>query len=593
MDRKGAAMNDYSFSVNLGGMIDILSNHLYSSPGVFLRELLQNCADAISLRKQLDSSYSEPQIDIKVKEEYSLSFSDNGAGLTEEEIHKFISVIGQSSKRGEDGGFIGRFGIGLLSCFIVTDEITLRTRSIKTPDKAYEWHGFSDGRYSVKEIKSDMPVGTEITITAEKSYSYLFTREKVTEIIRYYGLPIPYPVYVHTDENIKFRVNILISENSGDERRDILSMGKNIFGTEYDYLDYILLNSRKGLFSGIAYILPYTVSAASKSKHRIYLKNMLLTEDGSSLLPEWAFFIQCFFNTDKLNPTASREDFYKDSLLTEAKEELSACISAYLEKISVKDPLMLQKLVTLHGVALKSVCAENERLFRIFMPYFVFETSFGNLSGKGLMQYKGKLFYTSDIDAFRQLRPVFAEKNELLVNSGYVHDRALLTMLSALGISDAEQMHDSLLEELLEDAENEAGFSYMLDTFGRVLYPYDCRVVLKGFSPYQLASLYTMSSEAELKRDINKSKENSSGLFDSMLDAFGEELDDSYLAVLYLNCENHLIKKLSEIADEEKLSVYAQILYVQSLIAGGFPVHNNEMNIMNQNLIKLIEWGIE
>lgn len=586
-------MNDYSFSVNLGGMIDILSNHLYSSPGVFLRELLQNCADAISLRKQLDSSYSEPQIDIKVNKENSLSFSDNGAGLTEEEIHKFISVIGQSSKRGEDGGFIGRFGIGLLSCFIVTDEITLRTRSIKTPDRAYEWHGFSDGRYSVKEIKSDMPVGTEITIIAEKSYSYLFTREKVTEIIRYYGLPIPYPVYVHTDENIKFRVNILISENSGDERRDILSMGKNIFGTEYDYLDYIPLNSRKGLFSGIAYILPYTVSAASKSKHRIYLKNMLLTEDGSSLLPEWAFFIQCFFNTDKLNPTASREDFYKDSLLDEAKEELSACISAYLEKISVKDPVMLQKLVTLHGVALKSVCAENERLFRIFMPYFVFETSFGNLSGKELMQYKGKLFYTSDIDAFRQFRPVFAEKNELLVNSGYVHDRALLTMLSALGISDTEQMHDSLLEELLEDAENEEDFSYMLDTFNSVLYPYDCRVVLKGFSPYQLASLYTLSSEAELKRDINKSKENSSGLFDSMLDAFGEELDNSAFAVLYLNCENHLIKKLSEIADEEKLSVYAQILYVQSLIAGGFPVHSSEMNIMNQNLIKLIEWGIE
>ncbi|MBQ8932599.1 MAG: HSP90 family protein [Ruminiclostridium sp.] len=586
-------MNDYSFSVNLGGMIDILSNHLYSSPGVFLRELLQNCADAISLRKQLDSSYSEPQIDIKVNKENSLCFSDNGAGLTEDEIHKFISVIGQSSKRGEDGGFIGRFGIGLLSCFIVTDEITLRTRSVKTPDKAYEWHGFSDGRYSVKEIKSDMPVGTEITIIAEKSYSYLFTREKVTEIIRYYGLPIPYPVYVHTDENIKFRVNILISENSGDERRDILSMGKNIFGTEYDYLDYIPLNSRKGLFSGIAYILPYTVSAASKSKHRIYLKNMLLTEDGSSLLPEWAFFIQCFFNTDKLNPTASREDFYKDSLLDEAKEELSACISAYLEKISVKDPLMLQKLVTLHGVALKSVCAENERLFRIFMPYFVFETSFGNLSGKELMLYKNKLFYTSDIDAFRQLRPVFAEKNELLVNSGYVHDRALLTMLSALGISDTEQMHDSLLEELLEDAENEDDFSYMLDTFNSVLYPYDCRVVLKGFSPYQLASLYTLSSEAELKRDINKSKENSSGLFDSMLDAFGEELDNSAFAVLYLNCENHLIKKLSEIADEEKLSVYAQILYVQSLIAGGFPVHSSEMNIMNQNLIKLIEWGIE
>ena len=585
-------MNNYSFSVNLGGMIDILSNHLYSSPKVFLRELLQNSADAVSLRKQLDASYTEPQIDIRIEKEHSLTFTDNGAGLTEEEIHNFISVIGQSSKRGENGSFIGRFGIGLLSCFIVTDEIILRTRSVKTPKTAYEWHGFSDGRYSVKEISSDMSIGTEITITAEKSYSYLFTSDEVTQIIRYYGLPIPYPVYVYSDDNIKFRANMLLTENSGDERRDILNMGKSIFGTEHDYLDYIPLNSRKGLFSGIAYILPYTVSAASKSKHRIYLKNMLLSEDGSTLLPEWAFFIQCFFNTDKLSPTASREDFYQDSLLLEAKEELSSCISAYLEKISIKDPAMLQKLVILHGVALKSVCTENERLFRIFMPYFTFETSFGTLSGKELMQYRNKLFFTSDIDVFRQLRPVFAEKDELLVNSGYVHDRALLGMLSELGLSDVEQLSDGLLDEMLSDVENDQEYKYMLDIFNSELYRFDCRVVLKSFMPDQLASLYTLSSEAELKREISRSRENSTGLFSDMLDAFSDELDNSSLAVLYLNSENRLIKRLSGITDEEKLSVYAQILYVQSLIAGGFPVHGSEMNIMNLNLIKLIEWGL-
>ena len=138
-------MSEYLFSVNLGGMIDILSNHLYSSPKVFLRELLQNAADAVSLRKNNDPSFKEPQIDVIVEENSSLLFRDNGNGLTEEEIHKFISVIGQSSKRGENS-FIGRFGIGLLSCFIVTDEIILRSRSVKTPDKVHEWHGFSDGK---------------------------------------------------------------------------------------------------------------------------------------------------------------------------------------------------------------------------------------------------------------------------------------------------------------------------------------------------------------------------------------------------------------------------------------------------------------
>ena len=586
-------MSEYLFSVNLGGMIDILSNHLYSSPKVFLRELLQNAADAISLRKNNDNSFTEPQIDISVDEKKSLIFRDNGNGLTEEEIHKFISVIGQSSKRGENSTFIGRFGIGLLSCFIVTDEIVLRSRSTKTPDKVHEWHGFSDGKYSVREIESDMPIGTEIYINTDKEHEHLFTADEVIKNIKYYGLPIPYPVYVEVGGGVKIRANILFSKNGGDERQHILDMGKNIFGVDYDYLDYIPLNSAKGLFSGAAYILPFTVSAAAKSKHRIYLKNMLLTEDGSSILPEWAFFVQCFFDTEKLSPTASREDFYHNELLEEAKEEISACIASYLEKLSIQNPKLLQKLVSLHGVALKSIAAENERLFRIFMPYFSFETSFGELNGRNLMDYRNEIFFTSNIDVFRQLRPIFTEKRELLVNTGYVHEKALLDMLSRLELSRVEPLSDNLLESLLEETEDEEDYKFMLDIFSAELRTFDCRVLLRGFSPAQLATIYTLSTEAELKRDIKNAKENSDAMFMGMLNAFEEELDENAAAILYLNSRNKLIQKLSEIADEEKLAVYAKILYVQALIAGGFPIHGAEMNILNTNLMRLIEWGID
>ncbi|MBQ8781789.1 MAG: HSP90 family protein [Oscillospiraceae bacterium] len=585
-------MSEYLFSVNLGGMIDILSNHLYSSPKVFLRELLQNAADAVSLRRKNDPSFSEPQIDIIVEEKKSLLFRDNGNGLTEEEIHKFISVIGQSSKRGENSSFIGRFGIGLLSCFIVTDEIILRSRSAKTPDKVYEWHGFSDGKYSVTEVNGDMPVGTEIFIKTDEKHEQLFTSDEVIKNIRYYGLPLPYPVYVSSGEGIKLRANILFSKNGDDERQNILEMGRNIFGSSCDYLDYIPLTSKKGLFSGLAFILPYTVSAAAKSKHRIYLKNMLLTEDGSSVLPEWAFFVQCFFDTDKLSPTASREDFYHDAVLEEAKEEISTCIEDYLERLSIQNPLLLAKIVALHGVALKSIAAENERLFRIFMPYFNFETSFGTLGGKELMQYGSGIFFTSNIDVFRQLRPVFAEKKELLVNTGYVHEKALLNMLATLEPVHIEPLSDDLLENLLEEPEDEKSFSFMSDIFNSELYPYECRAVLRSFSPEQVAAIYSINSEAELKRDIKNAKENSDDLFMSMLNAFEEELDNTAEAVLYLNSRNPLIKKLAENADDEKLAVYAKIIYVQSLISGGFPIRKNELTVMNDSLIQLMEWGI-
>lgn len=585
-------MSEYRFNVNLGGMIDILSNHLYSTPKVFLRELLQNAADAVSLRKNIDKTYDSPEINIFVKQNSSLCFRDNGCGLTEEEIHKFISVIGESSKRSDSGAFIGRFGIGLLSCFIVTDEIILRTRSAKQPDKAFEWHGFSDGRYAVTEIQSDIEIGTEIVINAAKPYAELFTFDEVLENIKYYGLPIPYPIYISSEDDLKVRANVLFGAFKGDEHKDTLEMGRRIFGVEYDFLDCIPLSSKNDLFSGAAYILPYSRSAAAANKHRIYLKNMLLTEDGSSVLPEWAFFVKCFFNTNKLRPTASREDFYKDELLAEAKEEISLCISSYLERLSVRNPSLLDKIVSLHGTALKSIAAENDRLFDIFMPYFLFETSLGVISGTVAENYGKTIFYTSDIDTFRQLRPVFAEKGEMLVNTCYVYEKALIEKLGEANRATVEQLNKSLLEDMLEDAKNEDDFKFMIDAFSSALAEFDCRARLKSFSPAQLSAIYSINSDGETKRDIGKAKEASSDMFAEMLENFEKEIDADASAALYLNSSNPLIIKLAELSDTEKLSVYARIMYVQSLIAGGFPIHAAEMNIMNENLIKLIEWGI-
>lgn len=113
--------NDYKFKVNLGGMIELLSGHIYSSPNVFVRELLQNCTDAIHARADKDKNFNPRSavVEIEVTENEQILFRDNGTGLDEEEIHRFLSVIGQSSKfdieNGQaQGDYIGRFGIGLL-----------------------------------------------------------------------------------------------------------------------------------------------------------------------------------------------------------------------------------------------------------------------------------------------------------------------------------------------------------------------------------------------------------------------------------------------------------------------------------------------
>lgn len=587
-------MSDFQFSVNLGGMISILSDHLYSSPDVFLRELLQNAADAISLRRERDPGFDSPEINVTANGQ-SLTFTDNGSGLTEDEVHKFVSVIGQSSKRGGEN-YIGRFGIGLLSCFIVTDEIVLRSRSVSAPEQAVEWHGFADGRYSVRQIPADIPIGSSISFRPAEGKERFFDAELCEERLRYFGLPMPYPIYVSADGVTKTRANVLYVEDGGSsERRFVLETGKRIFGDDTEFLDYIPLSSESGLFSGAAYILPYTVSAAGigSGRHRIYLKNMLLTENGNTLLPEWAFFVRCFINTDKLRPTASREDFYRDELLEQAKEEISECIADHLALLHDRNPMLLERIVQLHGTALKSIACENEQLLRIFMPYFSFETSFGMLSGEAVSGGRRSAYYTSDIDVFRQLRPIFAEADRLLINTAYVHEKDLLLFAERLGMIKLQKLSDNVISDTLSDCPDKDNFARLLKAFNLALEEYDCRAVIKSFEPAQVSCLYSRSADSELKADIKHSKENGDETFSDMLGAFEQELEEAH-ATLYLNSKSPLIQRLAGLDgnNSEKLSTFALILYVQALISGGFPVYSKHMNIMNGNLIKLIEWGI-
>ena len=586
----------FVFKVNLGGMIDILANHLYSSPDVFIRELLQNGTDAISGRRLLDPGFTQGKITIQVEPERSITFTDNGTGLTEAEIHQFLAVIGQSSKRDLETGrilddYIGRFGIGMLSCFMVTDEIVLATRSVKEPDKAYSFCGKPDGTYSISPVAAaEVPVGTRIVIQAKTGAEQYFDEETVTRLVRYYGLPLPFPVMLRSEDGTETRINEMLPAGS-NARDSVMALGREIFGSEF--LGYIPLESKSGLFSGVAYILPHAVSLHAKIKHRIYLKNMLLTEDGDTILPKWSGFLRCFLNTQKLRPTASRENFYEDDLLAQAREELSECISSYLIGLSTKNPALLEEMIRIHFMAIKSMASEDETFFRTFIPFIRFETNMGELSGKELLTRRDPISFTQDTNQFHRTSALMLSQGQLLVNACYVYDAALLRMLQEyepeLIIYPLELVtFDEFLEEPGGDARKEA--AELLRIAEPLFRKFDCDAALKAFSPAQLPVFYMLDDNAQTLREIRHSKENSHELFSSMLEAFEEEIGTAR-AAFFLNWRNPLIKRLANLRDAERVRVCLEILYVQALLTGRFPMQGNEMALLNDNLIQLIEWG--
>lgn len=181
------------FQVDLSGMVDLLSRHLYSGPQVFVRELIQNAVDAVSAR--LEHAPEAPAF-IRLTPGTSeqglptLEVTDTGTGLTAAEAAELLATIGRSSKRdpilglGRDR-FIGQFGIGLLASFMVADQIEVISRSEDLRAHPVHWIGYSDGTFTVSELEdTNISVGTTVRLTARSDSQSWFELDTLVPLAK-------------------------------------------------------------------------------------------------------------------------------------------------------------------------------------------------------------------------------------------------------------------------------------------------------------------------------------------------------------------------------------------------------------------------
>lgn len=587
-------MNDFHFKVNLGGMIQILSDHLYSSPEVYIRELLQNGVDAIAGRQKKESGFSEGAITIAVDEETSLTFTDNGIGLTEEEIHRFLAVIGESSKTGSPllelpADYIGRFGIGLLSCFMVSDEIRIMTRSV-TGTPSYEWIGKPDGTYRIRELSGKHAVGTSVFLTCKTGSETYFRFDEVKYLVQYYGLLLPYPITLISGdiEETIYPVH-LPWEGAHADREKLLFFGSYIF--HENFLDCVVLHSDAGGVHGVAYIVPYRVQAATKQEHRIYLKNMLLTEKTGNFLPDWAVFVKCIIHAQELRPTASRESFYEDEILAQTREDLGNCILSYLKEIAVARDDRFYRFLQVHDLIIKSMALEQDDLFRLFVDYLDFSTTRGRKTGYELRTCGEPLIYADSMDKYKQLSQIFFAKGKLLINACYVYSLDLLCRMGDIFGTEILPAELDDVEQLMGDLtlkEEDQVFDFVRNA-KQIMKDHNCGVDVRKFSPPSQPVFYYLDDETKLHRQIAQAKERGDTMFHNMLDSFLSDTGETTDAMLIFNYDNPIFKKLLHLKNREQFENVLEILYVQALLIGGFPLCNDELTLMNSRLLRLLE----
>ncbi len=234
------------------------------------------------------------------------------------------------------------------------------------------------------------------------------------------------------------------------------------------------------------------------------------------------------------------------------------------------------------------------KLFVRLIDYFEFETTRGTMTGYDLRMGTEPLVYAPTREKYKQLSQLFFSQGQLLINVSYVHALDLLVQLGRVFEKTVSPVEDWAIEDLMQDLspdDQDEGFEF-LTMANRILKKHDCRAELKYFSPAQQPTFYLLDEQALLSRQIAASRSKADSMFFQMLDAFAADIQTDTVAALYFNYQNPIVKKLAEIEDEATLKIFVEILYVQALQIGGFPLHNDEMGMLNRNILTLMERGL-
>ena len=535
---------DSPFHVDLRGVVDLLSHHLYSGPRVYLRELLQNSLDAVTARTQDD-----PQAPRRVRivpadlsPDGCLHVDDSGIGLDEDGIRAVLATIGASTKRDALGlareSFLGQFGIGLLSCFLVTDEIRVTTRRAGT-DETWLWVGRDDGTYSV--ALSPQPraePGTDVALRPRGSAADLLSAEVVERLASSYASYLPVDLVVETAGGPVIAAGRRFPWEGGG-RDAALSLGEVVVGARP--LDVVDLSDPVSGVRGQAFVLPHPTG--TRGGHRLYAKRMLVGESVPDVLPDWAFFVRAVLDTERLALTASRESLADDDVLGQTRARLGDQLKCWLLRMARTDRARAQEFFGVHHLGQVAAIARAEDI--------------------------------------------------AVLNAGYAYDRTILERWVARtdGLEAVRLEPEHLAGRFSDpDPDEAAAFAPLLDVARQVLGRSEVRPVVRSFRPATMHAVLLVGRDAHRERDR---RDVAAAVDDPWSAALAEIAEPDAVARFVLNAEHHAVRRLADCGDAELQRVALEALYAHALLAGRHPLTPFDSALVARALPALIDRAVD
>ena len=615
-------MQTKEFKAESKRLLDMMINSIYTHKEIFLREIISNASDAIDklyFKSLTDTSVGIKKSDFAIniaidKENRTLTVSDNGIGMTEEDLENNLGTIANSGSfafkkdndLGDDVDIIGQFGVGFYSTFMVAKEVTVVTKAFGS-DQAYKWTSDGVEGYTIEECDKPDGVGTTITLklkddTDDEKYSTYLDQYQIQSLVKKYSDYIRFPIRMeveHTHYNEEGKVpEVHKAIETLNSMTPIWKKNKSELKDE-DYNNFYMekfgdyeppvthihsKNEGVATYDALLYIparAPFDYYSKDYEKGlQLYSSGVMIMEKCADLLPDWFSFVKGVVDSEDLSLNISRELLQQDRQLKIIAKNLEKSIKNELAKLLKNDREKYEKFYSVFGLQFKfgiyqSYGAANETLKDLLM----FPSSF---DGKNvtLKEYVSRMkedqkeiYYACGetkerIEMLPQLEKIKDKGYEVLYFTQDVDEFAIKVMINYDGkpfksISDADLDLDT--EEEKEEAkkldeENKDMFTFMQEAIAD-------KVKTVRLSKKLKTHPVCLSSDGSITIEMEK-----------VLNAMPQNDGNKVKAekALEINPNHPIFEKLKDLYanDKDKLKDYAKLLYDQALLIEGMSIDN-------------------
>ena len=600
------------FKAETKELLNLMIHSIYTNKEIFLRELISNANDAIDKLKfksltdtDILKGDDKFRIDISVdKDNRTLTISDNGIGMTYEEVDDNIGTIAKSgsklfkeqleeAKKGEID-IIGQFGVGFYSGFIVADKITLETKSPYSKN-GVKWVSSGDGNYEIEEI-SKQDRGTKITLHLKDGdeYNEFLEDWKIKELVKKYSNYIRYEIYFG-NEVINSTKPIWKKDKKELKDEDYNEFYKATFHDWNDPLLHINLKVQGNIeYDALLFIpkkLPFDYYTKNfKRGLQLYTKNVYIMEKCEDLIPEYFNFISGLVDCDSLSLNISREILQQNAELQVISKNLEKKIISELEKILKNDR---EKYIEFWKEFGRSIKAGVQDMFGMnkekLQDLLIFVSSYDD-KYTTLKEYVDRMGDNKEIlyvpaesiDAVKSLPKMEKLKEqgrEVLILTDKIDEFTLMAMRDYSG-KEFKSINSSDFK-FSDDKEKEEEVKKIAD---------ENKELIEKAKEF----LKDKVSEVELSNNIGNSASSllaKGGLSLEMEKTLSEMTNNNDTPkaekVLAINPEHILFNRLKSSVNTEDFNKLIDVLYNQALLLEGFNVENPAEFIKNLNsLIK-------